>query len=548
MPKSTTNTQVTPQIDFRTLSVMGPPHTHSRCCWCHAALRPVCDGKFWRCPTTACFTRQRQYWVVGATAVLFIPTPIQTVLFEAVAPLDAAGNVLPSPYLNILFGGSRGSSKSFALRWLAHWLCLKLPGFQVLMLRRTLPELDKSQLKNIRLEAPLLNAVLNSKYELAYPTTSQMTFGHCAEVGDEAKYLSSAYDLIIFDEETTFETTQILDISTSARPSERTPKGWNPLVVGGTNPGGIAGPYCKGVYVSKMVDPAEYPDYTPSEYLYIQSMLEDNPFLDTAEYEKNLKKLGPLKYKLWRMADWDATEDQFFGEFRKQDITDDHGQIHIAHATKPEDEPDTHTIERFCSLHWGLKMPGVCYWWCCLLDGTFYIEDEYRFEDTLAKYVATEILRRNTRRKITIRHVVAGDELWNRRGQTGESLVETFRTAGLPMVRSKHDRVIGWNRVRALLDDNEDGIPWLRFSKTRCPSACLTIPALMGDPTHPEDIIRTNDMCANAIRYGAMSRPYPTRKTSLEIPREALKGKAGYWRYELEDEPRHHYGGDYWHR
>jgi phage terminase large subunit len=528
---------------------MGPDHPASRCCWCTYHLRPICEGRFWRCPTSACFARQRQYWVVGATEVLFIPTPIQTVLFEAVAPLDSDGNVLPSPYLNILFGGSRGSSKSFGLRWLAHWLCLKLPGFQVLMLRRTLPELDKSQLKNIRREAPLFGADLNSKYELVYPTGSQMTFGHCAEIGDEQKYLSTAYDLVIFDEETTFEVTQILDISTSARPSEKTPKGWIPLVVGGTNPGLISGPYCRAVYVNKVVDPVEYPDYTPSEYLYIQALLEDNPFFDTAEYEKNLKKLGPKKYKLWRHADWDATEDQFFGEFRKQDVTDDHGRLLKAHVVPAADAPDLVAIDRFCALHWGLKQPGICLWFAALLDGTFYAEDEYRFEDTLAQHVAAEIVRRNTTRKITIRHIVAGDDLWNRKGHLGESLVETFRKAGLTMIRSKHDRVIGWNRVRALLgDDNAEGFPWLRFSKDLCPVTCQTLPALMGDPTRPEDIIRTNDMAANACRYMAMSRPTPTRKGPVEIPRELLKGLAGEWRYLIQEAPAQHSGSDYWSR
>src|SRR5581483_9853793 len=276
---------MSPSFDLSRLSLKqaGSPHPFATCCWCHQPLVPLCGGKYWRCQTLTCFERQMQYWVTkqdeqsdNLLDIWFLPTPIQVELFDA---------VLSGQYGHILCDGPKYSSKSFGMRWLAHWLCLKYPGFQVLLLRRTLPELERTHIKEAKLEAEWLGADYTSKYEFKYPNESQITFGHVAEVTDSNKYLSVAYDLVCLDELWTFVETQILDLTTAARPHRRTPPGWRPSVVACTNPGGgSGGAYCRSHFVYKNPDPALYPRYHAADYHRIFVPIESNPYPGVAEY------------------------------------------------------------------------------------------------------------------------------------------------------------------------------------------------------------------------------------------------------------------------
>jgi phage terminase large subunit len=539
-----------PKLDFSPFSVLGRAHAHSKCCWCKSPMRAICDEQFWRCPKKECFARQRQFWIIVAAKgtnppfVAFLPTPVQADFFE---------KVLSCKWTRILFGGSRGSSKSHALRWLAHYLCLKYPGFQILMLRRTLPELEKSQLKSIQREAEWLDAEYNSKYELHYSNESLLAFGHCAEKGDEAKFLSSAWDLVITDETTTFLPEQLIDIGTSARRSVRTPREWVPMMVGGTNPGGVAGNYCRTHYVTKLVSTIEDPYYNPDQWLYVASMLEDNPFLDLKEYDAALRQLGEMKYRAWRLGSWDSFEGQFFTEWRVEDERQADLTVKRAHVIKADKEWNIpQAVEYICCLDWAYgasnpKSVGVCYWVACCVDGKYVVVDEYVFNNILPKDVAKEIKRRNTENNRLIRFVAADPSMWAKGGETGESIAETFRKNGVVLQKAKNDRKIGWMRLRELLSCDVDGIPFLRVFGRKCPYACRTIPALIGNTDDPEDILchpKQEDHCADSWRYFAMSRPRPTE--NVFVPREALRGKAGELRYIAAEmnksNQRHHYG------
>jgi hypothetical protein len=525
-----------PQIDFSVLDRMGPPSTTSQCCFCGAFLRPIGDGKWFRCPVNACFQRALRYLIRNDTAILFIPNPIQVKLFEAVVPLDVHGHVIPCAYKNILFGGSRGSSKSFALRWLCYWLCLHFPNFKVLFLRRTFVELEDSHLVKVRQEQGSLDIEINSKYQLPFHTGSMITFGHCAEAVNITKYLSADFDLIVFDESGTFGVSMLTQISTSARVSAATtPHNWRCIVVKASNPGGIAGAYNKAMYVNHDPDPDEYPNYVATDYLYINSRLEDNPHLPLEEYDKTLRQT-PEKYAQWRWGDWDSAIDQFFSEYRKQDIVE-HGILYRAHELSTDQEPITAHLDWVVTLDFNFKKPGVAYWIACHPNGTFTVMYEFKFVRTLAKTVARTILSRNRALGLTIRHVVMSDELANRPTETGESILETFRNVGLPVIRSKHHRLIGWARLHALLADNDKHTPYLRVFKPNCPYLCQTLPAIIEHPTEPDEIVKKNDAAANALRYFGMARPAPGTQSVVSAPtREQLRGRAGG--VILDDDPR----------
>ena len=49
-----------------------------------------------------------------------------------------------------LYGGARGGGKSFVVRHKAIQLALKYPGINILIVRRTFPELEQNHLKEFR--------------------------------------------------------------------------------------------------------------------------------------------------------------------------------------------------------------------------------------------------------------------------------------------------------------------------------------------------------------------------------------------------------------
>lgn len=507
---------------FAPLFTVEDCHPRAKCCWCKAPLVSILKKRFWRCPTPACFKRQMAHAVMttvrGKIQYQYIPLPIQTLFIET---------VVAQKYRKILFGGAAGVSKSHALRWLGHALCLARPGFKVLLLRRTFKQLENSHIQPAMLEAPALGGkytpgAAGHSNSVQYGNDSSLKFGHCEKEGDEINYLSDEYDLILFDEETTFKEKQIVLIGSRARTSRS--DGWNPMVAGGTNPGGISAQYCLSHFINKNPDPGQYPHYDPNDYIYIAGTLDDNPYLNIS-YEKSLDDLPRELREAYRFGNWNIFPGQYWKEYK--------AKIHTDFIDVPA------SVERFCSMDWGYSKPGVCLWWACLPDGKLYIEDEYVFTETIASEVAKEVKRRNAQRKILVRYTAADPSMWAKGGQTGESISETMRKAGLYNLRpGKNDRVNGWQRVRHLLRLDQDDIAFVRINPKKCPYLCRTFPQQVSDKNNEEDMDSSGeDHALDAMRYGAMSRPTPTLLSDgpRRAPREAVVGRVGELYYELLD-------------
>jgi hypothetical protein len=219
----------------------------------------------------------------------------------------------------ILLGGAAGGSKSKILREIGYTECLRVNGFRVLLLRRTYKELDQTHLRDAEIEAPEMGAAaVPSAKVVRFPNGSVFQFGHCETTADAANYLSAEYDLILFDELVTFEELQFLMISSRARSNK---PGVVPKVMAGTNPGGPQSHWVKSRFIDKNVDVDQYPDYQPDEWAFIQSKLDDNPYLDKS-YERKLLNLPPEMRKAYRDGDWDIFPGQYFPEFRRKKHVD----------------------------------------------------------------------------------------------------------------------------------------------------------------------------------------------------------------------------------
>ena len=54
----------------------------------------------------------------------------------------------------ILYGGAAGGGKSHSIRWDGYEFCMKNPGCIAVLVRQTLPQLEKNHIRKVRTELP----------------------------------------------------------------------------------------------------------------------------------------------------------------------------------------------------------------------------------------------------------------------------------------------------------------------------------------------------------------------------------------------------------
>jgi hypothetical protein len=204
-------------------------------------------------------------------------------------------------------------------------------------------------------------------------------------------------------------------------------------------------------------------------------------------------------------GDWNAFEGQFFSEWRPS--------VHV------RDLPIAPGIAHFASMDWGFNAFGCVLWWAQLPDGRYHVRWEYKFKGESAERVATEIQRINSQLGVKLRYLVCDPAMKQKTGAgRGESIFETLMRKKLPMRAGDNDRFNGWNRVHELLRLDEQNQPWITVSPD-CKYLVRTLPAMVQDDHDPEDIdTAKDDHAVDALRYGAMSRPSPTRKDTRPKP------------------------------
>lgn len=443
----------------------------------------------------------------GQKVVLYQPTEKQVAFHECGAR-------------NVLYGGAAGGGKSHALRWDAYMRCLSLPHYRALLLRRTYPELENTHLEQVPVDLAegLPAEFLKSERKVRFRNGAVLTFGHCEDEGAVAKYLSTEYDAIYFDELVTFTEKQFLMIRSRAR---STKPGVRPVIKAGTNPGGPESHWVRRRFIWQDVTAKEDPRYRPEDYAYVPATLDDNPHIDQAEYAANLESLPEELARAYRFGDWDIFPGQYFGEWRKTKDVDGKTvgwHVSLEHIDYPADLP------RVLSLDWGFVKNGVCGSWVLLPDGHVYREHEYVFARTLAADVGQEIGRRVKQAKLKVRYLVYDTAMEIPNNDTGESTIESVRRGllkagvSIPTVKADKDRINGWQRFRHWLKVSPDGRPWMQASPL-CAYFARTIPALVSDKNHPEDVNTDGeDHAADDGRYFFMSRPAPTSAVVKQPP------------------------------
>lgn len=220
-------------------------------------------------------------------------------------PKQTVGMLLP--HKEVLFGGAAGGGKSdWLLRSALQYA--DVPGYAALILRSTVTSLNLAGGLIPRSQEWLAGtgATWNAQMKTwTFPSGATLTFGFLSTSQDRYKYASSEFQFIGFEELTEFPRE---DDYTFMFSRLRGPKGSKvPLRMRATtNPVGVGFAWVKARFV-----PGGVPINTPERF-FLPSSLDDNPSIDTEEYESGLKNLGSEMYRKLREGDWSDME---AGEF-----------------------------------------------------------------------------------------------------------------------------------------------------------------------------------------------------------------------------------------
>jgi hypothetical protein len=443
-----------------------------------------------------------------------------------------------TPATEVLYGGAAGGGKSYLLRVSASRWCSEVPGLQVYLFRRTLPDLRDNHLRGPTSFQVLLAEHLKAghvKYrsvenEFEFWNGSILHLCYCDSENDVEKYRGAEIHVLLPDELTHFSEYQYRFLRSRVRIAGlKIPPQYKaklPRIEAASNPGSIGHAWVKRSFISPK--PAGEMWKTPSEEggmvrQFIPARLADNPHLtrDDPSYADRLKGLGTDSLvRAMLDGDWDIIAGQAFEKLRRD-----------LHAIEPFEPPQDWSC--FGSFDWGSSKPFSFGLWTvpngnALPDGRMLRKAAIvRFNEVYgwngkpnegmrkeASEVAELLKARIGTRKLG--YIAADPAMWKVDG--GPSIAETFLRGGVVLKRADNSRLTGYVEMRNRIAGDEDG-PMLFATKNCHDGFWRTMPDLVMDENHPEDVdTDQEDHCYDDVRYGCMSRPWMSAPQKKKKP------------------------------
>ena len=399
------------------------------------------------------------------------------------------------------YGGARGGGKSWAMRRKFVLLALRYPELNLLLLRRTLPELRENHIIPLQRELYGIAPYNSTERVFRFPNGSRIKLGYCDTAQDVYQYQGQEYAIIGMEEATHFTEEQMRFLTTCNR---TTRTDISPRMYYTCNPGNVGHAWVKRLFIDRQYQQGE----NAEDYNFIPAKIYDNRILMNADpnYVKQLLALPEDLRRAHLDGDWDVHAGQYFREFSRE-----------KHVVDPFEIP--HWWRRFRSMDWGYNDPCCVLWHAVDGDGRIYTYRELYVRQQRADQVAQSIIKLSGDEEIS--YTVASPDMWQKRGAIlkgdgfeGESLAELFARGGVPLASADNARIAGWQRVRGYMADGADGRPmWQAFDC--CENLIRTLPMLMYSPHNREDAADGEDHAPEALRYGLMSRP---NKSSIKEP------------------------------
>lgn len=435
----------------------------------------------------------------------------------------------------MLYGGAAGGGKSYLLRTSAIRWCVEVPGVQVYLFRRTLPDLRDNHLRGPTSFHVMLAPYIDSghvKYravenEFEFWNGSVLHLCYCDSENDVEKYRGAEIHVLLMDELTHFTEYQYRFLRSRVRiaglPVPQTYRTRLPRIECGSNPGSIGHAWVKRTFIAPKTA-MEVWRTTPEEggmlRQFVPAKLSDNPHLmkDDPAYADRLRGLGSDNLvRAMLDGDWDIIAGQAFEKLRRE-----------IHCIEPFDPPGDWLC--FGSLDWGSTRPFSYGLWAvsngnALPDGRTYRRGAMiRYNEVYGwngkpneglrkepEDVAEMIQGRTAGRRLA--YTSADPSMWKVDG--GPSMAERFLKKGVVLRKADNSRLVGYVEVRSRVAGDEEG-PMLFVTKNCHAGFWRTMPDLVMDERHVEDVdTEQEDHVYDEVRYACMSRPWmqaPSRK------------------------------------
>lgn len=421
------------------------------------------------------------------------------------------------PANEILFGGAAGPGKSHALRFEALLMCLRVPGLQAYLFRRTLPELTRNHITPALLQFPReMGTYRAGKARFEFINGSCLNFCGCQRESDVFRFQGAELHLLLIDELTSFTEFQYDYLRGRLRCAIPVPPAYRhkiPGIVCASNPGGVGHGFVKARFVD--FAPAMEPRRASAEEggmlrCYIPGRLADNRILLSRDpgYAARLEALPEPYRTAYRDGDWDVFMGQAFAFSRR------------LHVIMPRPVPEYAPL--FMTFDWGYGAPFSVGWWWVDGDGRLFRFGEWygsngspnqglRLTDSR---IAAGILKREARLGIGGRAItrLAGPDCFAKKpdyrgGGQGPGTAEVFARAGIYLAPGDPSRVTKIRQFHERLRPRDDGPPMLLVYNT-CEHFIRTIPLLVTDPRNVEDIDTTGeDHVYDEACHVCMARP-----------------------------------------
>ena len=209
------------------------------------------------------------------------------------------------PRLEAFFGGAAGPGKTEGLLMSALQY-VDQPRYRALLLRRTFRQLNQSNSIMNRARQQLANtdAVWNTTDKrFTFPSGATITFGNLDSDDDVYQYDSSEFQLIGFDELTSFSERQYTYLFSRLRSTKD-----NPVALrmrSASNPGNRGHDWVKERF--SIGQPPESLHKEFPERFFLPARIEDNPHLRREEYIASLANLDAVRRRQLLDGDWEVT-------------------------------------------------------------------------------------------------------------------------------------------------------------------------------------------------------------------------------------------------